>query len=338
MDKKDNQEDALDNPPAEPSLNSLEQLSEGTDKEQAEAAAAADGSTPSGVKPPKPKKKGFKRLLAFFNVYLVGAILLFLVGGAVFAVYYLNAKKTPPTPELTVEDLSEDALNDIASEGAASIGSSDLLLNVKSNAVFAGQILAQSDVNIAGNLRLGQALSVPNITVSGTSNLGTAQVNQLAVANSMVVAGDVTIQRGINVAGAATFSGAVTAGRITTSSLTLSGTGALELNNHIIVNGPTPGRNTGGAVGNGGSASVSGSDTAGKVNINTGQGTSAGCFITVNFVQRYNSPPNVIVSPSSAGAGRTNFYATSTNTSFSVCTADPAPTGATLDFNYFVVE
>lgn len=334
MDKKDENQDALDQPPAEPQLNSLEELSEGTDKEQAEAAAAGGSDAP---KPPKPKKKGIKRILGFFNIYLLGFILVLLIGGGVFAVYYLNSQKAPKAPEVTVEDLSEETLNEIANEGQASIGSSELLLNVKSNAIFAGQILAQGDVNIAGNLQLGKALSLPSLTVSGQSNLGTAQANQLSVANGMIVTGQSTFQQGINVTGSSSLA-TVTASRITTSNLTLSGTGALELNNHIIVNGPNPGRSTGGAVGSGGSASVSGSDTAGKVNVNTGQGTSAGCFVTVTFTQRYNTAPNVIISPATPGAGRTNYYATATTTSFSVCTADPAPTGSTLDFNYFVVE
>jgi cytoskeletal protein RodZ len=333
MDKKDENQDALDQPPAEPSLNSLEELSEGNDKD----TAASGGEDAGAPKSPKPKQKGIKRLLGFFNVYLLAFIFLLIVGGAVFAVYYLNSQKTPKTPAVAVEDLSEETLNEIANEGQASIGSSDLLLNVKSNAIFAGQILAQGDVNIAGNLQLGKGLSIPALTVSGQSNLGTAQANQLSVANGIIVTGQATFQQGINVTGSSNIA-TLTSGRITTSSLTLSGTGALELNNHIIVNGPAPSRSMSGAVGSGGSGSVSGSDTAGVVHINTGQGTSAGCMITISFTQRYNSAPNVIISPSSPGAGRTAFYVTSTNASFSICAADPAPTGSVLDFNYFVVE
>jgi hypothetical protein len=323
-------------PPAqsEEDINSLEQLSEGADKAAADQAAA---ETAAAANAPKPKKKGIKKILGFFNIYLLSFILLLIVGGAVFGVFYLNSKKAPKAPEIAVEDLSEESLNSIASQGEASIGSSDLLLNIQSNAVFNGQILAKGDVNIAGELRLGKQLAVPNLTVSGSSNLGTAQVNQLQVANSMTVQGALTVQQGLNVGGAATL-GAVTASKVTTSSLTLSGTGALELNNHIIVNGPNPSRSTGGAVGSGGSASVSGSDTAGKVNINTGQGTAPGCFITVNFVQRFNTVPNVIISPLTGGAAITDYYASATNTNFSVCTATAAPTGSTLDFSYLIIE
>src|SRR5688572_28441272 len=147
MDKKDENQDALDQPPAEPSLNSLEELSEGTDKD-ASAAGAANPAAPAKA---GAKQKGIKRLLGFFNVYLLGFIFLLIVRVAVFVVYYLNSLKTPPTPQIGVEDLSEETLNEFANEGHASIGSSDLLLNVKSNAIFAGQILVQGDVNIAGN-------------------------------------------------------------------------------------------------------------------------------------------------------------------------------------------
>jgi cytoskeletal protein CcmA (bactofilin family) len=337
MDDKNSQpetQDALDKPAStEPSLNSLEELSQGNDKD---AAAAQDQAEAPG--PQKPKKKGIKRLLGFFNIYMVIFIFLLVVGGAVFAVFYLNSKKVPTPPKISVEDLSSEAINRIASEGQASIGDPDLLLNVQSNAVFAGQILARGDVNIAGKLQLGQGLNIPSITVSGSSNLGTAQVNQLSVANSMVVQGELTVQRSLNVGGAATFNGAITAQRVVTSSLTLSGTGVLEVNNHIKISGPNPGHSVGGAVGAGGSASVSGSDTAGRVNINTGQSTPPGCFITVNFRQRFTGNPRISLTPTSAGAALTTYYATTTPTSFSVCTAQGAPTGSTLDFNYFIVE
>lgn len=336
MDDKNKQsesQDALDQPPAEPSLNSLEDLSEGNDKD-----ASADGGQGDAPKAPKPKKKGIKRILGFFNVYMMIFIFLVVVGGAVFAVYYLNSKKVPPVPQISIEDLSDQAIQDIASEGQASIGDPDLLLNVQSNAVFAGQILARGDVNIAGNLRLGQNLSIPQLTVSGASNLGTAQVNQLQVANSMVVSGELTVQRGLNVGGAGTFNQGITAARVTTSSLVLSGTGNLEVNNHIKIGGPNPTHSTGSAVGSGGSASVSGSDTAGRVNINTGQSTPAGCFITVTFRQRFASAPRISLTPTSAGAALTHYYATTTPTSFSVCAAEGAPTGRNLDFNYFIVE
>jgi hypothetical protein len=335
MDKKDENQDALDQPPAEPQLNSLEELSEGSDKDEAEKAAGAkDGDAP---KPVKPKQKGIKKLLGFFNVYLLGFIFVLLIGGGVFAVYYLNSQKVPKTPEITVEDLSEEALNEIANEGQASIGSSELLLNVKSNAIFAGQILAQGDVNIAGRLQVGQPLELAGLTVSGSANLSTAQANQLNVASSLIVAGQTTLQQGVNASGSSNF-GTITAGRITTSNLTLSGTGALELNNHIIVNGPNPNSSNGPGVGSGGTSSVSGSDTAGRVNINTGSGTSANCLITVNFVQRFAETPNVMLTPRSPGAARTNYYVVASATNFSVCAADPAPTGSTIDFNYFVVQ
>ncbi|HYH74357.1 MAG TPA: hypothetical protein VD735_00190 [Candidatus Saccharimonadales bacterium] len=335
MDKKDDKPKDASAPQTDQSegdINSLENLSEGNDKTE----ATTEEATPD-VAAPKPKKKGFKRILGFFNVYLVAFIFLLVVGGAVFTVYYLNSKKTPKTPEIAVEDLSEETLNQVANQGEATIGSSDLLLNFQSNAVFNGQILAKGDVNIAGDLKLGRALNIPSLIVSDTSNLGNAQINQLSVANSMVVAGSLTVQQGLSVGGTTTLA-ALTASRISTGTLVLSGTGALELNNHIIVNGPNPSRSTGGAVGSGGSASVSGSDTNGRVNINTGQGTNSGCFITVNFTQRYGTAPTVNLTPASAGASNTRFYATSTPTSFSVCAGSPAPTGSNLDFYYFVVE
>ena len=56
-------------------INSLEQLSEGKDKEP--TGGATEITEPTNT--PPPKKKGIKRILGFFNVYLLIFILLLLI-------------------------------------------------------------------------------------------------------------------------------------------------------------------------------------------------------------------------------------------------------------------
>src|SRR4051812_32499429 len=79
MDKKDDKpQDAAAPAQSEEDINSLENLSEGNDKD-----AATTEEAPADAPAPKHKKKGIKRILGFFNVYLVAFIFLFIVGAAV---------------------------------------------------------------------------------------------------------------------------------------------------------------------------------------------------------------------------------------------------------------
>src|SRR5690606_19660637 len=98
-----------------------------------------------------------------------------------------------------------------------------------------------------------------------------------------------TTLRDLSVSGSSTFSGAMTASQLTVSNLIISGNGTLQVPNHINFTGPTPGRTIGTALGSGGSLSISGSDTSGTININTGSGTSAGCFARINFQKSFGS-------------------------------------------------
>jgi hypothetical protein len=83
---------------------------------------------------------------------------------------------------------------------------------------------------------------------------------------------------------------------------------------------------------------VSGSDTAGFININTGGAPSAGCFITVNFASRFNSTPRVLVTPVGSDSGALNYYVNRSSTSFSVCVATVPPAFASFGFDYFVLN
>jgi len=179
-------------------------------------------------------------------------------------------------------------------------------------------------------------LSLPAITVGGTSNFGQIHVNdQLSVSGNTILQGTLTAQKGLNVTGQSSF-GSLSASQITVSNLQL--TGDFVISRHISANGGTPGRSGGSALGAGGTASVSGSDTAGTVTVSTGGGPGAGCFITMNFVNRFNTTPHVVISPSNSSAGTLQYYTNRSNTNFSICTAS-APSGSTTYlFDYIVFD
>lgn len=304
--------------------------------EQAEAASqqpTSDGSKKSKVK--KPSK--IKALLKKVNVYLLMFLLVLVVAGAIAAVSYINSQKEPEVPAIAGQELTQEALQDLANTDV-SIGSSSQTLNIQGSAVIDGQVLMRSNLNVAGNLQAGGSIQGSELTISGRANLGETQVNSLQVAQNTAIEGSTTL-RDLSVSGTASFGGAMTASQITVSRLILSGNASLEIPNHIRFSGPTPGRSImAGALGGGGSASVNGSDTSGTVNINTGNGPRAGCMVRVNFSQAFSNQPHVIVSPVGAAAGRTQYYVDRDQTGFSICASSAAPANQSMAFDYFVTN
>ncbi len=190
---------------------------------------------------------------------------------------------------------------------------------------------------MAGNLQVSGGATLGSLTVTDTTSLGQVQVSKnLAVNGDTGVQGQLSVAKGLQVTGNGTFSGTLTAPQITTNAFTLNGD--LVLTHHITAGGPQPSRSVGSAVGAGGTATVSGSDTSGSVSINTGTGATAGCFVTINFAQKYNSAPRVIATPIGADAGSLNYYITRTLTSFSICDATAPTASLSFGFDYFIVN
>lgn len=314
----------------------LSRTPEDLEQEAAEQKAAAGMTDEPGEKPVSPLKRFLRRI----NVYLLLFLLLVVVSGIVIGVNYLNAQKTSvaPTaaePNIASQKLTEDALKQLANTDT-SVGSASQTLTIQGNAIIEGQTLMRGNLNVAGNFQSGGRIQGPSLTISGESNLGTAQINSLQVAQNVAIQGATTV-RDLSVAGSATFAGAVTASQITVSKLVLSGNSSIEIPNHLAFTGPNPGRApNSGVLGAGGSASVSGSDSAGTVNINTGSGPSAGCFVRINFNQAYATSPRVIISPVGAGAGLSTYYLDRNNSGFSICAATTPPANSAFAFDYFV--
>lgn len=304
----------------------------------AETAAGPDmAASSSNGKPPK-KPNAIKAFFRRFNVYLLLFLLVMAIAGVLSVVSFLNSKKPAATPDLATQQLTSDALKQLANSDAT-VGDSGQTLTVQGNAIFSGQVLVRSDLNVAGAIKLGSDLSAQNLTASGTVNLANTQINSLQVANGTTFQGTVTVQHDLNVGGTTAFSGPITAGQITVTRLIMSGNAQLQVPNHIAFPGASPTRTIdGGVLGAAGSASVNGSDTTGTVNINTGTGTSPGCFITLTFNRPFTSTPHVLVTPVESGAGQLQYYVKRTTTTFSICTVNAAPTQQNFAFDYFVTD
>jgi cytoskeletal protein CcmA (bactofilin family) len=283
-----------------------------------------------------PKKPGgLKAFLRKFNIYLLLFLFVLVLAGVVVVIAYFQGKQGGKTT-IKTGDLSASTLSQLATSDAT-VGEAKQTLSVQANAVFAGKVLVRNTLEVGGNLQVNGGVSLSNITVTDSATLGQVQVGKnLAVAGDAGIQGQLSVAKGLQVTGNGTFSGSVTALQITTGALTLNGD--LVLTHHITAGGPQPTRSSGAALGAGGTASVSGSDTSGSVSINTGSGAAAGCFVAITFAQKYNDAPHVIATPIGSDAGKLDYYITRSSTGFSICDASAPPAGASFAFDYFVVN
>jgi hypothetical protein len=326
------------NPTEQEDQASLETLENQPTVVEAPAVAVAPGASNGGPGPEKPKKprRSFREIVAHSNIYLIIFIFLLALMAVGAAVLYVREKNANEAAQnLSSQSLSIESLNELANNGVT-VGDPKQVLTVQSNAIFAGKMLVRSDLEVAGKLTVGSSLSLKGITVSGTSIFDDVQVTRsLSVNGNASIQGRLTTQS-LSTSGGANFGGTVTAALVATNGLTLNGD--LTITRHIAIGGARPSRSNGGAVGSGGTTSISGSDSAGTITVNTGGSPSAGCFITVNFTRKYNSTPRVLVTPVGSAAGAINFYVSRNSSSFTICGTNAASGGKTFYFDYFVVE
>jgi hypothetical protein len=328
----DDKQKKSDPPPAPPPPSQSETLD---DSLEPPAGAAGEPSLESSAETetPAPKPGGIKRFPLMNNLYLIVFILMVIAGGGVVFISMKSAK--PQTTTQKASSLTDQQISSLKGNTTL-VGDSKQTLDVQSNSIFEGQVLARADVNIAGTLKVGGPLSLPSVSVGGNGTFG-----QVGISGGLNVAGDTSLQGALAVQKNLTVGGSASFGSLNVSSLsitTLQLKGDISLNQHIITSGGAPGRTTGTAVGSGGTASVGGSDTAGTISINTGGGPPAGCFITVNFAKAFSGVPHVVISPSNSQAASLQYYTNRTSGNFSVCTANVPAAGTTYLFDYVVVD
>ena len=281
-----------------------------------------------------PGENPLKRLFRKFNIYLLLFILILIISGAVVLITTLSQKKSNDAT-IANQAIPSDVLNQL-SKADATIGDPKQVLSDQSNAVFAGKVLIRDNLDVAGQIHVNGSLSLPGISVSGDSTFDQVQINKtLSIGGDTSVLGQLNVKKNISVSGGGTFGGPITAPQITTNQLQMLGD--LNLTNHIVAGGATPGRSGGAALGAGGTASLSGTDTGGSISIGTGSGPGAGCFVTVNFTSRYNNTPHVVVTPVGSGAAGIQYYITRSTSSFSVCSASTPPANSSFGFDYIVI-
>jgi cytoskeletal protein CcmA (bactofilin family) len=293
---------------------------------------SSGGDSNSSAKPPL-----LKRIWQKFNIYLLLFALVVIIAIVITAVLFLkNRSEVNDSKDIIdTQSLSEESLKQLSNSNVT-VGNSKQILNIESNAIFAGAVLVRSNLEVAGSIKVGGELQLPGITVSGASRFSELQADNITIGASASIQGTLTVKNGMNVTGKSVFNGPLSAPVISTNSLELNGD--LILTHHITAGGPIPGLTKGAALGSGGTASVSGSDTAGSITINTGGGPGAGCFATISFVRKFNGVPHVNVTPIGSAAAGLNYYVNRSTTEFSVCTTSPAASGQSFGFDYIVLD
>jgi hypothetical protein len=291
---------------------------------------------PAGAQPAptKPAKKGgpLGAIRKIVNIYTVVFALLVV---AAVAVVLVSIKPAKTKTQTQLGKLTDAQLSQLKSNSTL-VGDPKQTLDIQSSTILEGQVLARSDLSVAGSLKVGGGLSLPTITIAGSGNFAQVGVSgALSVGGDTNLQGQLTVQKNLNVTGTASF------GSLSVSSLSVT---SLQVKNdfsiakHIVTSGGTPGRSFGTALGGGGTASISGSDTAGTVNINTGGSPPAGCFITVNFAGSFSSTPHVVISPSNSQAASLQYYTNRTASGFSICSAGVPAASANYVFDYIVIQ
>lgn len=312
----------------------------GADDDKAGKSDGAGHSSPKSPRPPKSPRSS--RLLRFkwfrhhLTVYSIAFLLVLVIAAAIIGWANYQNRRPASTDQVKTQGLSQSVLDQLA-KSDVTVGNNQSVLNVRSSAVFAGSVLIRQGLQVAGNLKIAGTTSFGSLVVSGTSQFGQVNINKsLSVSGNTALQGTATVGGSLQVGGGGTFHGNLSAPQITTNGLQLNGD--LTLSHHIQTNGGQPSRSGGAALGGGGSVSLSGTDIAGSVNINTGSGPAAGCFVTVNFTNRYSSTPHVLVTPVGSAAGGLNYYVNRSSTSFSICDSSTPPAGHSFSFDYFVID
>lgn len=272
-------------------------------------------------------------LLSKINVYLVLFFLLLLIALSIIVISTRRSKQE----SIINEDLTLSAEEiDNIKNSEAKVGDPKQTLTIESNAIFSGKVLVRDSLDVAGTIKVGGSLTLPGITVSGTSAFDQINANNLSITGNTSVQGVLNIQKTLTVSGNATFGGNISAPQITVDSIKINKD--LTFSRHIDTGGSTPAKSDGNALGSGGTSSVSGTDTAGTLKISTGNSPGAGCFATITFANSFNETPHIVVTPVGSSASSIDYYINRTSSNFSICTSNSAPPNVSFYFDWIAIE
>jgi len=117
---------------------------------------------------------------------------------------------------------------------------------------------------------------------------------------------------------------------------------SLTVNGHVITGGDTPTAKAGSGACDGATATVEGTDTAGRVTVTPPAGCdTTGGIVTVTFSKAFDKPPRVTLTPANANASMLKTYVDSdaiTTTSFTIATPTAVDGSRTYKWHYQVLQ
>jgi cytoskeletal protein CcmA (bactofilin family) len=256
--------------------------------------------------------------------------------GAGAGYFYSLSGHAAVTKSPTISTLSPSDLSQLG-RAASKFGSAGQTLSFAPDSVFQGKVAISGDLSVGGHLNTNGPVSLSSLTVTGTT--AAAGLN---VSSNLAVGGDATLQKTLTVAGLASVATLNVAGNASVNALnassiivrTISASGPITIS-HLTTQGPPP-TISAVAVGNGGNVSISGNDTAGVININTGSGPGS-TLATITFRAAYGANVHVLLMPRTDAAAGVGAYVTSTAGAFQVDARTPL-SGASLSFDYLVAQ
>jgi hypothetical protein len=303
-------------------------------------------TTPPPIQPTQPTPAKSYRALnrrarnAGRVVGLLFAILAF-GGGLGFIIAHNIKVQSTKTPTPEVKTLTSDELNKLSTLGA-NLGTSNQLLTIGATAQFNNNVIISKDLSLTGRLNANGPVTLKSLTISGNDT----SIGGLSVGGDLGVTGATTLQKGatigqllsltgnLAVAGTANF-GTISASSITVRTLALSGPLAIA---HLTTQGALPSSSNGPAIGSGGTTSISGNDTAGTVNMNTGSGSNGGIIMNITFRTPYTANVHISITPLTGAAASAPVYVTRTAAGFQIRIDSALPSGAFLSYDYFVIQ
>src|SRR4030095_4607988 len=209
MKKLEVKEKHMESPAQDPNeVNALESSPDaaggGADSLDGEDKAPSTSTPTSGdnKKSDKPKsagpgkKKGltnrFQGIIIHFNIYLLIFILILTLAIVITVVGIQRNKKELSEPTLTTGELTQEDLQEINSS-ETKVGDPKQTLTIESNAIFSGKVLVRDSLDVAGSIKVGSALNLPGITVSGTSSFDQIQSNRLSVSGDGAINGTLSV-------------------------------------------------------------------------------------------------------------------------------------------------
>jgi cytoskeletal protein CcmA (bactofilin family) len=340
-------EDNKETKPNDDSLDSsLEQKSTVVEEKSGAQATESLDANDSSNKVTEPDvqrfvpKKGIgeklQKILGRFNIYLLLFILVFVLIAFIAFASYVSNKNAANDAIIGGQELTQEELENLATTDQI-VGDPQQTLTIASNAVFNGRVLVRDSLDVAGTIRVGGALSLPGITVSGTSAFENVQIaNNLSIAGNTAVQGTLTVSSNMSVGGTASFAGQISAPSISVERLILNED--IQINRHIDAGGGTPAVSRGGAVGGAGTVSLSGTDTAGTVNVNFAPGATSGVIANITFVNTFSQTPHVVISPVGSSCANLNYYVNRSTGGFSINTNNAGTAGQSCAFDYIVID